>query len=284
MSSQPEPFWNRARGRGGGPAALVGVLLAGLAAEARAEGDLVELAQRAKPSVVHIEIEGRKTGEATGFFVTGEGWIATNQHVVEGAHRLVAHLSDGRALEVKRILAEDEAHDVALISVEGQGFPALPLGTSDEVRQGERVVILGNPKGLSFTLSDGIVSALRENGLPEEGRDDARWKQRLLQVTAPISPGSSGSPAMNETGTVIGVAVGGETGGQNLNYLVPVERLRELMATVGPDTVGRELGGLSGLAVNLGVSVAFFLAVVVGAWFVSRPRARKKAAPRPVVN
>ncbi|MBI4025125.1 MAG: trypsin-like peptidase domain-containing protein [Verrucomicrobia bacterium] len=109
---------------------------------------------------------------------------------------------------------------VALLKVEGKDLASLPLGSSEKIEAGIRIVVIGSPLGLEGTLSEGIISAVRE--FP--GRD--RW----LQISAAISPGSSGSPVMNAKGEVIGIATLLLTGGQSLNFAVPIEAGRVLLA------------------------------------------------------
>lgn len=109
----------------------------------------------------------------------------------------------------------DEKNDIALLRVVGAEAPSLPLGDSQKVAVGDEVYVAGNPEGLEGTFSEGIVSAIRGT--------------RLLQITAPISPGSSGGPVMNQRGEVIGFAAGGREKGQNLNFAIPVSFLSALI-------------------------------------------------------
>ncbi|MGD0527511.1 MAG: trypsin-like peptidase domain-containing protein [Polyangiaceae bacterium] len=180
-----------------------------------------DIAARSLPSVVTMRT-ARTLG--TGFIVRADGWIATNLHVVVGGPRVVVTLRDGRELPVIEVLAASPDHDLALVRVEAQGLPVLALGDSDAMRAGDPVVAIGNPMGLEDTVSNGLVSARRK---VEKGLE-------VLQVSAPIAPGSSGGPLFNERGEVIGVATAVVEGGQNLAFGMPVRYLVPMMEKPAP--------------------------------------------------
>jgi S1-C subfamily serine protease len=194
---------------------------------------LPEIARTAFPSVVslvmHFEPSSRsfeggtmirtRIAVGSGFFVR-EDVVATNAHVVKGAvgghaRRVVG---DRTPYDVAGILAIDEEHDLALVRVSGLRAQPLALAEPTQAAVGDEVFAVGSPGGLEGTFSPGIVSGLRA------------WKSRtLLQITAPISPGSSGGPVLNRRGEVVGVAVGTLSQGQNLNFAVSVGDLRTLL-------------------------------------------------------
>jgi S1-C subfamily serine protease len=254
-----------------------------LAAPARA-ADLPELAERTKPAVVLLTVEdssGRKLGTGTGFFVSPDGRIVTNQHVIEGGARVTATLSDGTKRAVLGVLASDEEKDVAILKVEGEGLPALPLGDSSRVKPGDEVVVIGSPMGLSGTLTVGIVSAIRERGLEDdEARRGDEGRSWGIQITAAISPGSSGSPIMTRSGEVIAVAVGAFNGAQSLNFGVPIEVASSLLRGLGPRPEVAPLGAASKHDVlqNLLISGGVFGALALLYLLWSRHEAR---GPRP---
>jgi S1-C subfamily serine protease len=200
--------------------------------------ELSELAERTKPSVVLLTVEddaGRKISTGTGFFVSPDGRVVTNHHVIDGAEKITATLSDGSKRAVLGRLADDEEKDIAILKVEGEGLPALQLGDSSRVKPGDEVVVIGSPMGLSGTLTVGIVSAIREHGVGEVVEREAEKTQSWgIQITAAISPGSSGSPIMTRSGEVIAVAVGGFNGAQALNFGIPIEVTRDMLARLGP--------------------------------------------------
>lgn len=249
--------------------ALASLLLGSALPRLAAAQDLTELARKAKHSVVALKVKdrfGRELGQGSGFFVDPEGLIVTNYHVVDVGPRIEAHLSNDRSLEVLGIVASDETRDLAVIKVDSGPFPSLSLADSDAVETGQQVVVLGNPLGLSGTLSEGIVSAVRDGEEIRELHDGP-----LLQITAAISPGSSGSPVMNLDGEVVGVAVSQAVFGQNLNFAVPSSAVRELLLTVDPSAAPRRLGGGEVVRAkslvylrNVGISLVFFAAVYFG--------------------
>jgi hypothetical protein len=154
-------------------------------------------------------------------FVVKDGIVATNLHVVEGASRGYAKLADRKdKFKVSGTVGTDAARDIVLLAVEDLKAPALTLGDSNQVAVGDAVYAVGNPRGLEGTFSAGIISSIRKVG------DDS-----LLQITAPISPGSSGGPVVNSKGEAVGVSVATFKGGQNLNFAIPSSYLTTLMAT-----------------------------------------------------
>jgi len=182
-----------------------------------------ELVNRSKPSIVAIQTEfpGGRMATGTGFFVDASGRIATNLHVIHGGLKVKVKLLDGTVLDVKRVYAIDRERDLAIIGVDvGKKQPVLTLADSDSVAAGDKVIAIGNPLGiLEYTVSDGLISSVRKVS-PE---------LTVLQISAPISHGSSGGPLFNDRGRVIGVATMIATRGQNLNFGVPSNYLRALL-------------------------------------------------------
>lgn len=221
--------------------------------------ELTKLAETLQASVVVLEVDeiaGSPSSSGTGFFISGDGLIATNHHVIEGAQTIRARSYDRRAYRVEAIVAVDEVNDLAILRAEPGEYRPLPLGDSSSVETGDRVVVLGNPLGLDFTLSEGIISAVRAAGeLEDHGLQVAH-----LQISAPISFGSSGSPVMNTSGKVVGVVASGFVDAQNLNFAVPVDLLRDLERAADRNPQGSALPSpWSRRLRNLGISMAFFL-------------------------
>jgi serine protease Do len=163
-------------------------------AEKRPELPVEEVVQQSKPSVVLLR---RPDGHGSGFFITETGVIATNAHVAEGRQTLVAELSSGEKLDAEVVYIDPEK-DIALVKVDGSGFPHLPLANLATVQQGQTVVALGNP-GLSlpFSATKGIVSAVGQS----EGNGKGTW----IQTDAAINPGNSGGPLLNSHAEVVGI-------------------------------------------------------------------------------
>ena len=192
-------------------------------AMAAAQDALPELVRRIKPSVVAIvtyDVKGDKLSRGSGFF-TAPDRVITNRHVLEGAYKAEIHTVNELAYSVKGVLAVDGEGDIALLQVDipqGVASPLTVVRTSPQ--EGESIVVIGNPLGLEGSISNGIVSAVRD--IPNFGR--------IIQITAPISPGSSGSPVVNMRGEVVGVATLQLTDGQSLNFAVPSDRVVQLQA------------------------------------------------------
>jgi len=183
-----------------------------------------EIAARATPSICTIR---SPHGLGTGFVVDASGIVATNLHVIAGETELVAVFADKRQLPVVEVVAYSERHDLALLRVRVPGskpLVALPIGDSDLLRPGDPVVAIGDPLGLEDTVSNGLVSAIRTI--------DA--KLVVLQISAPIAPGSSGGPIFDDHGEVIGVATAFAREGQNLGFGMPSRYVKDLIAAPRP--------------------------------------------------
>lgn len=199
------------------------VLLAALAAPALAQ-NVARLYERAVPSVVFVTSYGTDGPLATGsgFVVAADGLVATNFHVIDGATRVQVRFRDGREFDAEGAVAYDIDRDYALLKIPARGLPALALRGFDEVEVGERVVAIGNPLGIDFVVSDGIVSQVHDG---EGCLNQSREPMRCIQVTAPISHGNSGGPVLDESGHVIGLATWGLTDGNELNYAVAADHI-----------------------------------------------------------
>ena len=175
-----------------------------------------EIVAKAKPAVVQIvAVDANqnpfKTG--TGFFVSSEGLLLTNYHVIAGASDLFARTSTGAIFIFRCVVFRSVDLDVALIKFAATGIPYLELGSCADAVEGQRVLVIGSPEGLEGTVTDGIISAFRDN-------------RSFMQISAPISPGSSGSPVLSESGQVIGIASSIRKEGQNLNFAIAMETVR----------------------------------------------------------
>lgn len=247
--------------------------------------DLAALAERTRPAVVKLvarDAAGNELGNGTGFFVSAGGRIVTNHHVVRGAPNLVAILEGSREVRILGVLADDAESDLAVLQAEAGQYPILRLEDGRDPRVGEPVAVIGSPIGLAGTLSTGIVAAVREEG-PDLGAH-GKAPSWTLQISAPISPGSSGSPVLAEDGRVVGVAVGLISVGQALNFAIPAKRVRELLSTIAADARPRPLAevarGASKLGRNLAVSAVVFLLLGAGAWIALRRPGRPAPAAR----
>jgi S1-C subfamily serine protease len=164
----------------------------------------------ASPSVVLIETfneSGERAATASGFIANESGAIITNYHVVRGAYSANVHLQDGSTFPVQGVIGFDPYRDVAVIKVSNLGTKALSLGDSERIQIGDKLIAIGSPLALQNTVSDGLVSGIR-NG--------------VIQTSSPISPGSSGGPFLNTHGQVVGIAVASIAAAENLNFAVPI--------------------------------------------------------------
>ena len=186
-----------------------------------------QIAKKALAATVLLTMKdanGKTLGLGSGFFVRTDQ-IATNLHVIDGAAQGTAkRVGQQTEYTIEGVTAMDEKNDLAILQVAAPDIQQLPLGDSDTVEIGDRVYVAGNPKGfLEGTFSDGIISGIRGDST-----------EKRIQITAPISPGSSGGPVLNRTGEVIGVSMMTIEGGQNLNFAIPSNYLKGLLARLGP--------------------------------------------------
>ena len=164
---------------------------------------IVQAFDRAGPAVVHVTALGQKdrpAGQGSGVIFTPDGYVLTNSHVVGGATRLRASLTDGQSHEAQ-LVGDDPATDIAVLRLLGNGFPHAELGSSAGLRVGQLVAAIGNPLGFTCTVTAGIVSALgrtlrnRSGGLIDS----------VIQTDAPLNPGNSGGPLVSGAGRVVGI-------------------------------------------------------------------------------
>ena len=183
------------------------------------------LIQSALNSTVHLKIgKGGQNSQGSGFFIH-PGYVATNYHVIKGAEvAYVKSVANDTTYTFEEIAAINEQHDLAIIKISITEHPVLDLGNSDDVHIGETIYTIGNPKGLQGTVSRGIISSIRDLGDSGE----------RIQIDAPISPGNSGGPVLNEKGKVIGVSVSvhRDLDAQNLNFAIPSNYLKALLRKV----------------------------------------------------
>lgn len=180
-----------------------------------------EIARRTLPSVVLVVMADQTSNSVvygSGFFVRPDV-IATNFHVIENASKGYAKIvGEETKYEIIGAVGIDQSNDLALLKLKAASGKALSLSGTGQVEIGDQVFAVGNPKGLEGTFSQEIVSSIRRDG-----------ESRLLQITAPISPGSSGGPVLDASGQVVGVAVGAVEGGQSLNFAIPANYLSALL-------------------------------------------------------
>ncbi len=203
------------------------------------ELELVNLYARVNPGVVYIEVAtgsgaaASPYGSGSGFLLDTEGHIVTNNHVVEAADTIWVTFSDG-SVRPARLLGSDPYADLAALQVDDLPAGAVPLelGDSDALQVGQRVVAIGNPFGLTGTMTEGIISALGRS-LPSRAIAGGSFSNpEIIQTDAAINPGNSGGPLLDVRGQVIGVNTAIETtgyGNMGIGFAVPVNTVRRIV-------------------------------------------------------
>ncbi|MGC8834586.1 MAG: S1C family serine protease [Armatimonadota bacterium] len=203
------------------------------------ENTIINAVKTVGPSVVSVRtveyVEGffwdiqEKQGLGSGIIVSRDGYILTNNHVVEDAADITVTLSDGRQLKA-RSLGGDSRLDLAVLKVGANGLPTAPLGDSDKLQVGQLVIAIGNPLGFERTVTTGIVSALRRTL-----QGPTAELENLIQTDATINPGNSGGPLVDSSGRVIGVntAIVSPTGTSiGIGFAVPINTARSVLSQV----------------------------------------------------
>ncbi|HVL82301.1 MAG TPA: trypsin-like peptidase domain-containing protein [Actinomycetota bacterium] len=257
--SRPAPTedaaWKRPALVGGLVGAIVsGLLVAGLLSVAGSRPTVIEqrapalrgdgtagdrvvaIAEGAKPSVVHINTTTTRTGvfgpqeargAGSGVIIRSDGHIITNAHVVEGATAVEVVLASGEQLE-GRLIGSDLDTDIAVVKVERPEMPAVPLGSSKDLRVGELTVAIGSPLGLSHSVTSGIVSALGRTSRSPSGAQLVD----LIQTDASITRGNSGGALLNGQGALIGInsmiAVDPDVGAEGIGFAIPIDIARRV--------------------------------------------------------
>lgn len=214
------------------------------------------LVERAQPAVVVIRTEAvveqapmefpgffgpfrympmppeKQQGQGSGFIINEEGYIITNQHVVDGAQKITVTVGlDAKEYRAK-LIGADEPLDIALLKIESdekdKKWPFLPLGDSNNLRLGDPVLALGSPLGLVQSVNDGIVSHKHRGGIKPSGRD---LFAELIQLQMPINPGNSGGPILDRSGRVVGVSesIMSPQHGQAIAFCLPINLIKEML-------------------------------------------------------
>lgn len=204
---------------------ILGFVVTFLVSRSAAQESVADVVKRSSEAVVLIVISdsaGQETALGSGFLVSADGEIVTNYHVIKEAHSAIVKLSNGAFFPVRGVMASDAEKDLAIIRVNGKNLPFLTLGDIDKLHVGDHVVAIGSPLGFEGTVSDGVVSALRDVD-----------SKKMIQTTAPVSHGNSGGPLLDMSDHVVGVITLGANPGlaQNLNFAVPCSEVQALLIT-----------------------------------------------------
>ncbi|SMG56295.1 trypsin-like peptidase domain-containing protein [Paraburkholderia susongensis] len=211
--------------------------------------DFSGIVSRYSPAVVHIGVkeaasidengERKSGGEAlgSGFIISPDGYILTNNHVVDGASSVSVKLTDGREFHA-RVIGKDKTTDVAVVKIDATNLPTVKIGNPDNSKVGEWVVAIGSPYGFDSTVTSGIISAKSRSF-----SDDSPIP--FIQTDVPVNPGNSGGPLFNLNGEVIGInsMIYSRTGGfQGLSFAIPIDaamHVKDQLVATGHVTRGR---------------------------------------------
>jgi len=191
---------------------------------ASGELPIEDIVKKNSDSIVLIGAVGPKGSNfGSGFIVSPDGLIVTNFHIIQAAAKVAVKLKNNKTYNNVRLIRFDQKKDIAVLKIDAAGLKPVVLGDSRNVQAGEKVVAIGNPLGLESTVADGLVSSLRK----------ADRGFQVLQITVPVSAGSSGSPLFDLRGEVIGIAVGTIISGQNINFAIPINYATPLLPASG---------------------------------------------------
>lgn len=173
----------------------------------------------------------RQKGQGSGFIINEDGYIVTNQHVIEGAQKIKVTVGLDPTEYDAEVIGADEPLDIALLrlkpdSKEKNKWPFLPLGDSDKLKLGDNVMALGSPLGLVQSVNVGIVSHKHRSGIRPSGRD---LFVELIQLQIPINPGNSGGPVLDDSGRVVGVSESILTSGQAIAFMLPINIIKTMV-------------------------------------------------------
>ncbi|SHG57752.1 trypsin-like peptidase domain-containing protein [Streptoalloteichus hindustanus] len=230
-----------AKDRYHGPSALEAAPPAARSANSAPAGSVEQVAQKLLPSVVELQVQGRtQSGTGSGFVISGDGYVLTNNHVVEAAAnggRIGVVFQDGRTLPAQ-IVGRAPTYDLAVVKVEGASrLPQVELGRSDDLQVGQEVVAIGAPFQLAGTVTSGIISAMNRPVSPGDGQSDVRLVLNAIQTDAAINPGNSGGPLVDRQGRVIGInsviyspksGSGGQAGSVGLGFAIPIDQAKRV--------------------------------------------------------
>ena len=187
------------------------------------EGDIEIIAKKTKPSIVVIKSKGRSDGKealGTGFFISKDGLLVTNYHVIGEGKKITLETADGKEIDIASVYAFDRENDLAILKAVNPSGSFLNISDSSTFQDGTSVVAVGNPQGLKHSVVTGVISGKREI----EGRE-------MLQVAIPIEPGNSGGPIVNLEGKVLGILTIKSLVTNNLGFAIPAEQLSKLLKT-----------------------------------------------------
>ena len=187
-----------------------------------------EISDKCSSAVFHIDtygLNGAERATGSGFFISADGWAITNYHVATNTSYMKISTTDGKVYTDVKISNTDKDNDIALLKISGGTFNYIELGDSDKISQGQFVYAIGNPLGLTNTLSQGIISNVSRN------LDGINY----IQISVPIDHGSSGGVLLDETGKAIGITTAGKNSSADLNFAVPINHVKKIQKDENAD-------------------------------------------------
>ncbi len=177
--------------------------------------------------------EKQQVGSGSGFLVSSDGLVVTNKHVVSDEEAEYTVIVDGGKEYKASVLARDPRNDIALLKIDGQNFPIVSLGDSDQVKVGQTAIAIGNPLGeFANSVSRGIISGLGRSVSAGSGFGETERLTNIIQTDAAINPGNSGGPLFNLSGEVIGVNVAMARGAENIGFALPINQVKRAIEQV----------------------------------------------------
>src|SRR5579859_6524104 len=212
---------------------------------------VVSVVEKVGPAVVSINVKTRQArrnpggeGAGSGVVITPDGYVLTNNHVVDNANEVKVNLIDGSSFAAQ-IVGKDAATDLAVVRVDAPHLPMAQLGNSDTLRVGQLAIAIGNPLGFQSTVSTGVVSALGRSLRSQSGR----LIENVIQTDVPLNPGNSGGPLVDSRGRVIGINTAIIAMAQGISFTIPVNTARWVVTElITRGKVRRAHLGLSGQA------------------------------------
>jgi S1-C subfamily serine protease len=216
-------------------------------------------------SIYGLPADQAPVGVGSGFVFDANGWILTNNHVVDGATNLTVQLADGRSFPAK-VYGSDTLTDLAIVKIDATGLPAATLGDSSTLRVGQLAIAVGDPLGeYPGTVTTGVVS-----GLGRSISDATTNLDNLIQTDAAINPGNSGGPLVDETGAVIGIDTAIAGSSEGIGFAIPVNLAKPLMQqALAGQQLSRPWLGVRYQPLDAGVATRNGLSVTAGAWITS---------------
>jgi len=247
--------------------------------------DVSSIAKNVTPSIVNVGVKSQsqssnpfyptqqQEGTGSGVIYSADGYIITNNHVVEGATDITVTLASGTEMKAK-VIGTDPENDIAVIKIDKTGLPALPAGNSDNLVVGELVVAVGSPLGFEQTVTAGIISALHRNVAADSQNGQATSVLTdLIQTDAPINPGNSGGALCDGNSKLIGInaLIASQSGGsEGIGFAIPVDTAKAVAdALIAGKSVSHPYIGVQGQSISSDIATQYNLPVTEGAYITN---------------